>query len=125
MIVRALDTQGDWLFGKGKNDYKTKNPAIAQCVQTGVLSFLGNCFFDMSKGIDWFTYLGGSKDQSIVSLAVATTIINVNGGQSVTGVKRLSISLDSITRVFRVSYQAQTIYSTIADTFSYDANGLV
>lgn len=125
MIVRAIDTQGDWLFGKGKNDYKSKNPAIAQCIQTSVLMFLGNCFFDMTRGIDWFTYLGGSKDQSVVSLAVGTTIINVNGGQSVTGIKRLFIDLNSITRVFRVTYQAQTIYSTVADTFTYDSNGLV
>jgi len=125
MIVRAIDSSGDWLFGKGKNDYKTKNAAIAQCIQTGVLCFLGNCFFDMGKGIDWFTYLGGSKDQAVLSLAVGTTIINVNNGQSVTGIKRLLINLDSITRKFSIAYQVQTIYSTLTDTFAYDANGLV
>lgn len=52
MIVRALDINGDWTFGQGKGNYLTNQAAIAQNVQTRLLSFLGDCFFDPTAGIN-------------------------------------------------------------------------
>lgn len=122
MIVRALDTEGDWLYGKGKNDYKTANKAVQQNIQTRLLSFLGDCFFDIGAGIDWFTYLGGSKSTLVVNLAVSTVILNTNG---VTGILQLSTVLNSVTRRLEIKYAVTTVYSTVRSEFEFDANGLV
>jgi hypothetical protein len=120
MIVRAIDLNGDWLFGKGQNDYKSGNDAIAQTIKTRLLSFLGDCFFSTTDGIDWFNLLG-SKNQLALQLAVSTMILNT---ENVTGILAVSVSLTDA-RVLTVEYKAQTVYSTLTDTFDYDFSGLV
>lgn len=119
MIVRAIDINGDWLFGKGQNDYRTNNDAIAQNIKTRLSSFLGDCFFDTTSGIDWFNLLGG-KDQLVLNLAINAVILNT---QDVTGVLQLFSNL-SDARVFFVQYKVQTTYSQLSATYQYDLNGL-
>ena len=119
MRIRALDTLGDWTYGKGQNNYKVRNPAVAESIQTRLLSFLGDCFFDLGAGIDWFTYLGG-KDQLGLNLAVSAVILNT---QDVTGIRQLSIDLNRATRALTITYQVQTVYSVLSGTFQYDLNG--
>ncbi len=119
MIVRALDTNGDWLFGKGRNDYKSNQDAIAQNIQTRLLSFLGDCFFDTAAGIDWFNFLGG-KNQTALNLAINAVILNTD---NVTGMLQTSVNL-STSRVFTVQYRVQTTYSVLSGAFQYDLNGV-
>lgn len=120
MICRAIDINGDWLFGKGKNDYKQRNDAIAQDIQTRLQSFLGDCFFDTASGIDWFNLLG-SKNQIALNLAISAVLLNT---PDVTGILQLSVFLD-VNRLLTVQYRVQTVYSTAAGAFKYDFNGLV
>lgn len=125
MRVRALDLQGDWTFGKGQNDYKTGQAAAVELIQTRLLSFLGDCFFDSGSGIDWFGYLGG-KDELSLNLAVSSTILNTpdqNGNQIVTGLKQLSIVLNRQTRNISIQYQAITVFSVVTGAFTYDLGG--
>lgn len=119
MIVRAIDLNGDWEFGKGQNDYKSANAAIAQSIKTRLQSFLGDCFFDTGAGLDWFTFLGG-KDQLSLNLSISAVILNSEG---VTGISQLFVLLNDNTRVFTVQYKAQTIYSSVSETFAFDLNG--
>lgn len=120
-IVRALDpTEKDWTFGKGKNNYLIDLNAIVQNINTRLNCFLGDCFFDLSAGIDWFTFLA-SKNQAALALAISTTILNTEG---VTGIRQLSINLEDTTRDFSVSYQVQTVYSTASSQFQFDLNGI-
>ena len=114
--VRAL-IAGDWTFGSGKNNYIVGNAAVAQNIKTRLQSFLGDCFFDTTAGLDWFN-LVGSKSQIALQLAISSTILNTI---DVTGILALSVSLNA-QRILSVSYQVQTTYSTvISDTFVYDA----
>lgn len=113
MIVRAIDSNNDWMFGKGKNDYLSKNAAIGQCIKTRCQSFLGDCFFSISSGIDWFNYLG-AKDLLGLELAIAATILNTQG---VTSLVQLSVNLDHVTRKFSASYKVTTVYDVIAGAF--------
>lgn len=122
MIVSALDSNGDWTFGASLNDYKSANNAVAQNIQTRLLSFLGNCFFDAGAGIDWFTFLGGSKNILDLKLAIQTTIINT---ENVTGILQLSIGLDDATRRFSISFTVQTTYSVTQGSFVYDLGGSI
>lgn len=119
MRVRALDVAGDWLFGKGQNDYLTANAAIVQNIATRLLSFLGDCFFDLGAGIDWWNLLGG-KSQIAIQLAVAAVILNTDG---VTGILQLSVFVD-VDRKITIKYQVQTVYSKVSSQFQYDLNGI-
>lgn len=121
MRVRALDSTGDWTYGQGQNNYLVDLPAVSQNIQTRVLSFLGDCFFDLSAGIDWFTFLG-SKNEIALNLAIAAVILNTT---YVTGLAQLSIDLDHDTRVFSVTYRVQTGYSTLNGAFQYSLNGFI
>lgn len=119
MIVRALNVLGDWEFGKGKNDYKRDLKAITQNIKTRLMSFLGDCFFDTTAGIDWFNLLGG-KDQLALELAVSSVILNT---QNVTGLRQLSIDI-SPSRNVTIRYRVQTTYGETGEVFQYDANGI-
>jgi hypothetical protein len=121
MRVRALDVNHDWTFGKGQNDYLVGNRAIGQLIQTRLLEFSGNCFWNLGAGLDWFNYLG-SKDEITTNLAIRSTILNTDG---VTGLIQVSINLSPVTRKLTVQYKVQTIYSVLTGAFVYDLNGTV
>lgn len=109
MIVRSVDGLGDWRFGKGKNDYLTNSKAIEQNIATRLRSFLGNCFFALDAGIDWFNLLG-SKNKTALELAVRSVILNTEG---VVGIVDISINLEETTRRINMQYSVNTIYTAI------------
>lgn len=110
MIVRAIDANGDWLFGKGRNDYLSNNRAIVQNIATRLRSFLGDCFFALDAGLDWFNLLG-SKNLIALELAVRATILNT---EEVVAIVDVSIDLDETTRHITMRYSVNTVY-TIAN----------
>lgn len=121
MRVRALDPiEKDWTFGKGRNNYVVDNKAVIQNIGTRLSSFLGNCFFDLKAGIDWFTFLS-SKDRNGLALAISTTILNT---RDVTGIRQLLLDLNEVNRELTVTYQVQTVYSTASSVFQFDLNGI-
>lgn len=108
MIMRAIDSAHDWQFGKGKENYVAGPSAIAENIQTRLLSFLNNCYFDMNAGIDWFTYLGvPNKSQEIV-LRARAIILQSYG---VVSVNSISINAPHDTRNAVLTYTISTIYS--------------
>lgn len=116
MSVRALDVNGDWIYGIGRSAFITRNAEVAQSIKTRLLCFLGDCFFDQGAGIDWLNELG-SKDQIGLNLAISAVILNT---QYVTGVRQLSVDLNHVTRIFTLRYTVQTTYSVFSDSFQYD-----
>lgn len=120
-IVRSLtpntaSNPNDWNFGKSLNNYISANAAVKQNIQTRLLSFLGDCFFDITAGIDWFNLLGSSKNELLLSINVSSVILNT---PNVTGILQLSIGLNT-KRQLSISYQVQTTYSVTGDIFQYD-----
>jgi hypothetical protein len=115
MIVRALDSNGDWIFGVGKNAYLAEKNAVAQAVRCRLYSFFGDCFFDLEAGLDWFNLLGG-KDMTALQVAISSTILGTEG---VTGIYQLSLSLNRSTRALSIAYQAQTVYSVMGSSFEF------
>jgi len=107
MIVRAIDVEDDWRFGKGKSDYLKDNQAIAQNITTRLKSFLGDCFFSLDSGIDWFNLLGTNEVLGL-TLSIKTTILNTPG---VTGIVDLSSDLDE-NRNQTLRYSVTTVFST-------------
>lgn len=111
MMVRALDSENDWTFGQGLNDYKSANVAVVQNIKTRLNSFLGDCFFDQAAGINWFTLLGG-KDELSLNLAITGVILNT---ANVLSIVQLFSNLDNQRR-FSVSYTVTTTYSASASS---------
>jgi hypothetical protein len=121
MRTRALDSNGDWTFGRGANNYLSRNAAVVQDINTRIQMWLGDCFFDRAAGIDWQNRLG-SRNQQALQLAISTTIL---GTHDVVGIKQLSAQLNHQTRNYAVSYQVETSFSTVvAGTFTYSLNGV-
>lgn len=117
MQVRALDTNHDWTYGTGRSNYLQANDAVTQNINTRLSSFLGNCFFDLGAGIDWFNLLGG-KDQTALNLAISSVILNTN---QVTGLRQISIALNA-KRAFSVSYTVTTVYSVASGSFVFNTS---
>jgi hypothetical protein len=116
MSTRALDSNGDWTFGSGINNYLTGNAEVAQNIKTRLQCFLGDCFFDTGMGVDWFNLLG-SKQQVALQLSIAAVILNT---QYVTGGLQLSVSYNEKTRGISIIFQVQTTYSQLTSQFVYD-----
>lgn len=108
MIVRSLDGNQDWTFGKGIQNYLSNNNAVAQSISTRLNSFLGDCFFDQGAGVNWWFYLGG-KNQLSLNLSVSAVILNT---ENVLSLVQLSVILNS-QRALTISYTATTTYSTV------------
>lgn len=132
MLVRAINSDHDWTFGASLNNFKSGNPAVRQMIETRLLCFLNDCFFDTSAGIDWFRFLGGSKNQLALSLAVSAVILNTPTSSSdptsvIVGISQLYINLDHVTRDLSISYQVQSIFSvtSLQNTFTYSLGGSV
>lgn len=115
--VRALDDNHDFTFGKGTNDYFRDIDAVVQNLNTRLLSVVGDCFFDLGAGVDWFNFIG-SKDQQSLNLAISTVILNT---AYVIGLLQLSTGLDSRGN-FTASYQVQTGFSVASSSFTFNTN---
>lgn len=115
-MTRALDSNDDFTFGSGSNNYVTGLTEVGQNIKTRLKSFLGDCFFDTGAGIDWFNLLG-SKQQVKLQLAIAAVILNT---PYVTGGLQLSVTYNELTRQLNIIYQVQTTYSQLSNAFQYD-----
>lgn len=106
MQVRGLDENHDWLFGNGKQDYRVDEKAIEQDCQTRLLSFLGDCFFDTTAGIDWWNLLNRGTEEQLLA-AIKGVILNTEG---VAGIDNIEIEL--VDRVLKIKYTIKTQYSS-------------
>ncbi len=116
MIFRALDSDGDWTFGKGIANYWRDSAAIAGDVKTSLLCFLADCFFDETTGIDWLNLLGTNNEGALL-FSVNSTIVNRPGISNVT---QLSVSRDE-KRHLSMAYAATTVFGTVVNQDSFNA----
>lgn len=106
MIFRSLDSTGDWNFGQGLESYAMKNDAIALNVETSILSFLKDCWFDPSAGIDWLRLLGTPGTQNEIQLNVRGVILQCYG---ITAVNSVVANVNG--RNLTITYNINTIFS--------------
>ncbi|GHU28123.1 hypothetical protein FACS1894152_5600 [Bacilli bacterium] len=53
MRIRAIDRDGDWQWGLGRQDYRADFGALEQDIRTKIRSWLNDCFFAMDEGIEF------------------------------------------------------------------------
>jgi len=115
MIIRAIDEDGDWTFGKGKSSYKRDQLALNQNLKTKLLEWKGDCFFDNGAGIDWKNRLAKRSQLIPLQNDIRSLIAKVDG---VVEVLTVDVSFNSISRKLDLSYSVKTIYSTESNSIS-------
>ncbi len=107
MIIRKVDGENDWEFGKGLASYAQDEQAVEENIKTRVLSWLGDCFFDLTTGVDWKSLLDIGQQDELLD-AVKAVILQSYGVVAVLSVRGV---FNGNTRLFSITYNAQTIYS--------------
>ena len=107
MKIRAIDENSDFMFGKGRSSYKDNAEAIGENIQTRLMSFLSDCFFDQNAGINWIELLGKKNGEKELILACKNVIL-----QSYGVVKVNSISwIEDDNRQLSLRFDIDTIFS--------------
>lgn len=106
MIFRTLTTNHDWTFGAGKGNYASGDIAIGLDINTRILSWIGDCFFDQTAGIDWVNRLGSYNQKTLLENDIRSIILKSYG---VTGILNFDASL--VGRDFSATYNIITINS--------------
>ena len=107
MIFRNLTSTGDWVYGAGKSAHARDEAAIEANIQTRLASWVGNCPWDLSAGIDWINRLDANQAAQL-QLDLSNVIAQSYGVVNVTFVEA---ALDGKTRNFVVRYRVDTVYS--------------
>lgn len=105
-MFRNLDTDHDWTWGSNTSNYVIENQEIGLNIKTRVLSFLGDCFFAVNEGIDWWNLLD-YRYQDKLENSVSEVVKNTPGVTAITSIDIL-VNAD---RQIRLSYDIQTVYS--------------
>lgn len=79
MRFRVLDSNWDWNYGRGIQDYTTESLAIAYDVKTKILSWYGDCFFAMDEGVDWKNILGSKVSKEDADSSIKKIIVTQEG----------------------------------------------
>jgi len=115
MIIRAIDSNGDWTFGKGKSSYKKDLAALIQNIKTRLFEWKGDCFFDNNAGVDWKNRLAKRSQLNPLINEVRTVILKTDG---ITQVINVDADLDS-NRQLTLSYSAKTVFGDAQDTLQF------
>lgn len=112
MIIRATDENGDWVYGKGKNDYKKNRDALIEHLKTRLKSWKYDCFFAEQDGVDYKNFLDrGTKtflDNDVKRIILQTEgVLRINTFES-------EISDD---REFSANVNIFTIYGNLEYNF--------
>lgn len=114
MSFRNLDADGDWTWGQSMSNYVYDDMEILLNVKTRILSFLGDCFFAPTEGIDWWHLFNYNK-QAELENAVMVTIAETDGVEStnqvesyMSGNRKINLAY-SITTVNGTTYQQELI----------------
>ena len=105
MIIRKTDNDGDFSYGKGLSDYCRNEAAVDENIKTRLLSWLNDCPFAMTDGVDYKNLLEKGQQANLL-LALKTMILASYG---VIGITAVTANLDA-NRNLSVSYNIDTIY---------------
>lgn len=111
MLYRKLDTNGDYTFGRGNNNFHKNTPAaVAQAVQTRLGLAQGEWFLDTSVGTPYKSQILGAGTVGKYDAAIRSVILDTPG---VTGIASYSSGVDPNTRKATVTCMINTVYGAI------------
>jgi len=102
MKVSGLDTNDDWVFGRGLASYKKDADAIGQNVKTRLKAFTDDWFLDTDNGINWFELLGTRDNEAKIRRAIEKSVLQTEG---VIAIKSLEITnINNRDLTFQIMY---------------------
>ncbi len=110
MIIRSNTQQNDWMIGQGVGSYKTGEAAIEQNVLTTLLSWVGDCYFNLSFGVDYLNLMGPGQ-QAALALSIQIAVLGCFG---VVNVNSISFSYSPGARSETINLDMETIYTRSA-----------
>jgi hypothetical protein len=118
MIYRKLDNDGDYSFGRGKQDFVSDVNAVAQAIKTRLLLLVGEWWEDQADGTPMFQSILGipGSDENIESadLIIKDRILDT---PYVTEIITYSSNYEK--RHLDVKYTVNTSFgSTVTDTIT-------
>lgn len=116
MKIRALDSNGDWMFGQGKGSYLAGVEATIEDIDTALHILLGEAFWAMTFGVDWFNLIGGEAPiaQQNIILQCRQVIIS---RENVTKINSVNVTFTDYRRSLRVVYDISTVFGRYTSTF--------
>lgn len=109
MRYRKLDSDGDYKFGFGLDDFYIDSvEAVAQSIKTRIRLWLGEWFTNTEDGTDWDSVLGKSTEVERNRI-IKGRIINTDG---VSSLNSFSSSFNSSTRKLTITCEVETEYGT-------------
>lgn len=109
MSFRALDSNGDWTFGNGRANYLRDQDEINANVQTRLLSWVGDCFFDLAEGVDYNNLLDiGTKN--LLDINIRRVILQTAG---VLRINSYESAIDRSPREFSARVGITTIFGNL------------
>ncbi len=109
MRFRSLDKDNDWSFGAGLQSYWLDEDAITGDIKTALKVFLGETFFALDFGVDWWNLLGARKGAAENIILQCRQIIA--GREGVTKINRVEAILDRGTRRLSVTFNVDTVFT--------------
>lgn len=108
MRYRKLSSDGDYVFGSGKNDFLVNSPeSVAQAILTRLKLWLGEWFADTTDGTGWSQSIIGKHSKNLYELTLRQRVLETQGVVNIIGFQS---SLNPDTRHLTVSMTVNTIY---------------
>lgn len=110
MIIRATTATGDFTFGNGLQNYFTNEAAIEANIKSKLLSWTGNCYFDLLAGIDWKNRLNTGQQANLV-VELKSLVLQCYGVLSIVS---FQANFNGATRFDSITMTLTTIFSKSA-----------
>ncbi len=112
MIYRKLDSNGDYVFGKGSGNFLENSPeTVAQAVVTRLGLIQGEWFLDVTAGTPYNSQILGAGMVSKYDYAIQDVILNTQG---VVKIIDYYSDVDPSNRSAQVTCTIDTIYGQIS-----------
>jgi hypothetical protein len=108
MRYRKLTSDGDYVFGSGKNDFLVNTPeTVAQAILTRLKLWLGEWFADTADGTGWNQSIVGKHSKNLYELTLRQRVLETQG---VVNIIDFQSTLDPDTRCLTVTMTVNTVY---------------
>lgn len=115
MRYRKLDSDGDYSFGQGPQEFLVNSPdAVAQAIRTRLLLETGEWFLNDQEGTPYKEQILGANKQTTYDVAIKERILGTPGVITITN---YASYVNPSSRGITVNATVSTIYGTTQLTF--------
>ena len=112
MRYRKLDSEGDYVFGQGPQEFLADSPdSVAQAVLTRLRLESGEWFLDAQEGTPYQEQILGTNKQTTYDFAIKDRILGTEGVVAITS---YASYVNPDTRIISVQATVQTQYGAVA-----------